>query len=210
MPSGGTFLSAMTIMSRMSAGVRAAKARALVEPRPAARRVHLPAGKPHRVDGLWAVPLPTIDPQIVGRSAGALERYGPDFTYSHFAGFKHLPTVAAGAVGIGAIFAASQVTPLRNALSNRFKPGKGPSEQKRAKSWFTVRFHGEGGGERVTTEVSGGDPGYTETAKMLAESALCLAFDELPETSGQVTTATAMGEALTDRLIKAGMSFTVL
>ena len=29
---------------------------------------------------------------------------------------------------------------------------------------------------------------------MLAESALCLAFDELPETAGQVTTAVAMGE----------------
>ena len=32
------------------------------------------------------------------------------------------------------------------------------------------------------TEVSGGDPGYGETLKMLAESALCLAQDELPET----------------------------
>ena len=30
------------------------------------------------------------------------------------------------------------------------------------------------------TQVTGGDPGYGETSKMLAESALCLAFDELP------------------------------
>ena len=50
-----------------------------------------------------------------------------------------------------------------------------------------MRFLGEGGGERVVTEVSGGDPGYGETAKMLAESALCLAHDELPDTAGQVT-----------------------
>ena len=41
----------------------------------------------------------------------------------------------------------------------------------------------------VHTRVSGGDPGYTETAKMLAESALCLAFDDNPPTAGQVTTA---------------------
>jgi saccharopine dehydrogenase (NAD+, L-glutamate forming) len=59
----------------------------------------------------------------------------------------------------------------------------------------------------VHTRVSGGDPGYTETAKMLAESALCLAFDDNPPTSGQVTTAQAMGDALLARLQKAGMRF---
>jgi short subunit dehydrogenase-like uncharacterized protein len=59
----------------------------------------------------------------------------------------------------------------------------------------------------VHTRVSGGDPGYTETAKMLAESALCLALDDNPKTSGQVTTATAMAENLLARLQKAGMKF---
>jgi short subunit dehydrogenase-like uncharacterized protein len=73
-----------------------------------------------------------------------------------------------------------------------------------------VRFVGEGGGRRVLTEVRGGDPGYTETAKMLAESALCLAFDDNPPTAGQVTTATAMGERLTERLVRAGLVFRVL
>ena len=34
----------------------------------------------------------------------------------------------------------------------------------------------------MITEVSGGDPGYGETSKMLAEAALCLAHDELPQT----------------------------
>jgi short subunit dehydrogenase-like uncharacterized protein len=45
---------------------------------------------------------------------------------------------------------------------------------------------------------------------MLAESALCLAFDELPETSGQVTTAVAMGNALIERLRAGGIVFQVL
>jgi short subunit dehydrogenase-like uncharacterized protein len=72
-----------------------------------------------------------------------------------------------------------------------------------------VRFVGEGGGRRVFTEVAGGDPGYDETAKILAESALALAFDDLPKTSGQVTTAVAMGDALTQRLQKAGITFRV-
>jgi short subunit dehydrogenase-like uncharacterized protein len=45
---------------------------------------------------------------------------------------------------------------------------------------------------------------------MLSESALCLANDELPETAGQVTTAQAMGDALTERLRRAGIAFTVV
>jgi saccharopine dehydrogenase (NAD+, L-glutamate forming) len=55
--------------------------------------------------------------------------------------------------------------------------------------------------------VSGGDPGYTETAKMLSEAALCLALDDNPETAGQVTPAQAMGDALLARLQKAGIRF---
>ncbi|MGK3204130.1 saccharopine dehydrogenase family protein [Amycolatopsis sp. MEPSY49] len=209
MPSGGTFLSALTIMSRLPAGARVAKERAAAEPRPAGRFTRAPLGRPHRVAdaGWWAVPLPTIDPEVVRRSAAASERYGPDFTYRHFAAVKHLPVLAGGVLGAGALLAAAQVPPARRGLSRLLAPGNGPSPQRRARSWFSVRFIGEGGGERVVTEVSGGDPGYDETAKMLAESALCLATDELPETAGQVTTATAMGDALIDRLTKAGLRF---
>jgi short subunit dehydrogenase-like uncharacterized protein len=58
--------------------------------------------------------------------------------------------------------------------------------------------------------VSGGDPGYGETSKMLAESALCLAFDALPERAGQLTPAVAMGESLIRRLSDAGIVFRVL
>ena len=45
---------------------------------------------------------------------------------------------------------------------------------------------------------------------MLAESALCLAHDDLPATAGQVTTAVAMGAALRERLQRAGITFEVL
>ena len=88
--------------------------------------------------------------------------------------------------------------------------GQGPSEERRAKTWFTVDFVGESAGRTVRTRVSGGDPGYTETAKMLAESALCLALDDNPVTAGQVTTAQAMGEHLLERLQAAGMRFEVV
>lgn len=167
-------------------------------------------GAPTRTGDLWAVPLPTVDPQIVGRSAAALPRYGPEFTYRHYAVIKHLTTIAWLGFGLATMGVLAQIPPARRWLLNRRKPGDGPSEEKRAKSWFTVRFVGHGGGQRVVTEVAGGDPGYTETAKMLAESALCLAFDNLPPTSGQVTTAVAMGNALIDRLRAADIVFQIL
>jgi short subunit dehydrogenase-like uncharacterized protein len=154
--------------------------------------------------------MPTIDPQIVVRSAAALERYGPDFSYSHFAAFKNPVTAAATVGGLGAFVAVAQLPPARPLLLKLIPSGRGPSPEQREKSWFRVRFAGEGGGQRVETQVSGGDPGYGETSKMLAESAVCLAFDELPDTAGMVTTAVAMGPALRKRLIANGIDFSVL
>jgi short subunit dehydrogenase-like uncharacterized protein len=45
---------------------------------------------------------------------------------------------------------------------------------------------------------------------MLAESALCLAHDDLPDRAGQLTPAVAMGPALRRRLEAAGIEFKVL
>jgi saccharopine dehydrogenase (NAD+, L-glutamate forming) len=187
----------------------AMQARKRVEPRPEGRRSKAVAGKPMRdgVLGYWLLPLPTIDPFIVARSGAALASYGPDFRYSHYAGTKTLRYAAGGAVGASALALAAQVPPIRNTLKKRVPQGSGPSEGRRKASWFSVEFVAETDGTTVRTKVSGGDPGYTETAKMLAESGLCLALDDNPPTSGQVTTATAMGDALLARLQAAGISF---
>jgi short subunit dehydrogenase-like uncharacterized protein len=209
-PSGGTFHTAITAFSRPKQNLDAHRARRRTEPRPEGRSARVVAGKLHREKSFWAVPLPTIDPQIVGYSARLLDRYGPDFRYSHYAAVKRLPMVAGGIGGVALLIAAAQIPPARNALLKRLQPGDGPSPERRAKSWFKVRFVGRGGGKQVVTEVAGGDPGYDETAKMLAESALCLALDDLPETSGQTTTAAALGPALRERLIRAGMTFRTL
>ncbi|MFC9233021.1 saccharopine dehydrogenase family protein [Streptomyces decoyicus] len=210
--SGGTLASALNVASRPVAMVRAARERQRTEPRPAGRTVRAPFGTPLRSGETrtWGVPLPTLDPQIIARSAAALDRYGPDFRYRHYAGVRRLPVAIGGALGAGALSVLAQVPSARRWLSRRLEPGDGPSPERRARSWFKVRFVASGGGERVITEVSGGDPGYDETAKMLAESALSLAFDELPETTGQVTTAVAMGDALTARLQDAGITFRVV
>ncbi|MGV9560076.1 saccharopine dehydrogenase family protein [Streptomyces sp. NPDC003522] len=209
--SGGTFASALGQFARGRQLAAAARERHRHEPRLMGRRAAAPLGAPRFAPevGAWALPLPTIAPQIVRRSARALERYGPDFRYRHYAAVRRLPVAVGGTAAVGALLAAAQVPPARRWLSDRLRPGRGPSAEKRARSWFSVRFVGEGGGRRVYTEVSGGDPGYDETAKMFAEAALALALDDLPETAGQVTTAVAMGDALTGRLRAAGIGFRV-
>jgi len=210
--SGGTLESTLTAFSRVRQLAKASSERKRLEPKPDGRRVRAIKGTPKRQGslGAWALPMPTIDPQVVVRSARALDRYGPDFSYGHYLAVKRLPVAAGLPVGLAGLFALAQVPPARKWLLGRTPKGEGPSPEQRAKGWFRVRFEGEGDGRRVVTQVSGGDPGYGETAKMLAESALCLAQDELPESSGQVTTAVAMGDALTDRLQRAGIRFEVL
>jgi saccharopine dehydrogenase (NAD+, L-glutamate forming) len=213
--SGGTYASAIGAVGRARHGESAAAERRRLEPR-GERRVRSLPPRPQRVPGSrrWSVPLPTIDPIVVRRSARALDRYGPDFTYGHAADVGSPAVAVAATAGMAAVAAAAQLPPARGLLL-RLKPsGQGPDAARRARSWFRVRFHttwpvGPQEGQLVT-EVAGGDPGYDETAKMLAESALCLLRDAVPPAAGQVTTAQAMGQALVNRLTAAGMTFTVL
>jgi short subunit dehydrogenase-like uncharacterized protein len=210
--SGGTAASALEIMGRRRQGRTVHDLRLEVEPEPEGRSVRVVTGSigHDRDTGWWVTPMPTIDPLIVAESARQLPRYGPEFSYSHnWAGEN--PLALAGLLGgVGALTAAAQWSPARRALSRLRPPGSGPTPAQRAAAWFTVRFVGEGGGTRVVTEVAGGDPGYTETSKMIAEAALSLALDSLPDTAGQVTSASALGPALRTRLQNEGISFTVL
>lgn len=210
--SGGTFHSAIGQFARLRDAGRVARLRREKQGRPLGRRIRSVAGKPHHdgVLGRWLVPLPTIDPQIVLRSAAALEGYGPDFTYSHYASVGSPVTATVGLVGVGALAVGSQIGPIRSQILKRIERGEGPSESRRERSSFDVTFVAMAGGRRVVTRVSGGDPGYTETSMMLAESGLCLAFDDLPVRAGQLTTVQAMGDALLERVQRGGLVFEVL
>ena len=123
---------------------------------------------------------------------------------------KHLPSAIGLGLGAGVVVGLAQLEPTRNVLLKLKDPGEGPTPEQRAKAWFKVRMVGSADGKRVVAEVTGGDPGYGETSKMLAESALCLAHDELPVRSGQLTPAVAMGQPLIDRLKRAGIGFEVV
>jgi short subunit dehydrogenase-like uncharacterized protein len=212
LPSGGTVDSAVTSFSRFRQAATAHAERRRTEPGDPTRRVRAVPGRPGYDRDLraWVLPLPSIDPQIVVCSARALDRYGPDFCYSHFVAVGNPVVAAALTVGVAGTFALAQLPPTRKLLLRLRPSGGGPTVEQQEKAWFRVRFIGEAGRRRVVTEVAGGDPGYAESSKMLAESALCLANDALPEAAGQVTTAVAMGEALRARLEKAGISFRVL
>jgi short subunit dehydrogenase-like uncharacterized protein len=208
--SGGTWHSAIRAMSKFGEHRRERK-NARRPPSNGARKVRgvKPRVRYEKEIRGWACPLPTIDPQIVLRSARMMDEYGPDFRYGHYARVKRLPTLVAGAAAIGSVFALAQLPPTRELLLKVRDPGQGPSEEARAKAWFRVTFVAKAAGRTVVTEVAGGDPGYGETSKMLAESALTLALDrdKTSAHAGVITPAAAMGRPLLDRLVRAGITF---
>lgn len=212
--SGGTWHSAVQAMGKARETVGAL--RKGLDPGPG-RKVGStrPRARYEKRLGAWVAPLPTIDPWIVLRSACVLPEYGPEFRYGHYVRLKSLPRLALGAAFVGGVSLLAQLKPTRKLLLEMKKPGDGPDAETRARSRFTVYFFGSAerdsaGDLETRVEVSGGDPGYDETAKMLSESLLSLAFDDLPERHGVLSPAAAMGDALLARLRAAGMRFDVV
>eukprot|EP01147_Barroeca_monosierra_P002291 gene2291-8045_t len=91
------------------------------------------------------------------------------------------------------------------------KPGDGPDKATRESGKLVMKFFGVGDSEdapqATATFITHRDPGYAETAKMVAESAICLSCDSevLPERWGFLTPMAAMGEKLITRLQNAGI-----
>lgn len=172
----------------------------------------LPAGV-HRVEvlGGWGLPLPTIDGAIVLESARRLDGYGSAFRYGHYALVRRRRTVLLAAGGLGVALAAARLAPTRALLARLLpSPGEGPDAETRARGRFRVTFLGRAGDAHVTARVSGGDPGYGETSRMLAEAALTLATGEAPDVAGVLTPAVGLGEAYRRRLEARGMRFDLL
>ena len=116
--------------------------------------------------------------------------------------------MAVGITGGLAGFAAIMKRPaLRARLAKRMpQPGDGPSLEKRTNGHWKVRFLADDALVYIAADAHG-DPGYASTAKMLGESALCLARDALTSPGGILTPAFAMGNALAERLRSAGLTF---
>lgn len=171
----------------------------------------------------WTAPfaMAGINTRVVRRSNALMGySYGKDFRYSESMLMGNGPvgymkaTAVAGVSGLMMLSAA--FSPTRSLMKQIVpKPGEGPSEQTIANGSFTIELFGRNGEDKdksVRTRVTGDrDPGYGATSKMLAESAVCLAKDELAEGGGILTPAAAMGDKLLERLqANAGMGFTVI
>lgn len=203
--SGGTFASALGVLAEPARKAR--PARDPDRPRQPRPRLHY-----HARLRRWVMPMPTIDPQIVRTSAALRGDYGDDFRYGHYVAMPTLLHTGAAIAGAGLFAGLARLPPARALLTRLRPPGSGPSEDVRARSWFKLTFFGRAGDAEVVTEVSGGDPGYDETARMSGETALCFALqrDALPGRGGVSTTAAAGGDPLLARLQAAGLSFRVL
>ncbi|AIY48012.1 saccharopine dehydrogenase family protein [Mycolicibacterium fortuitum] len=174
------------------------------------------------LDGSWmgAFIMAAENSRIVRRSNTLLDwAYGRTFRYAEqvSSGPSILAPVAAAA-STAALSGLSRLgmryaDKLPSKLLDRVmpKPGTGPSEHALAKGHYRI--------ETYTTTTSGaryraviaqqGDPSYIATAVLLGESGLALALDrdKLSDLRGVLTPATAMGDALRNRLPAAGVVF---
>lgn len=111
-------------------------------------------------------------------------------------------------------FAALSHRPTRRLLNGLLpNPGEGPSAKKRDAGFAKIEIHTrtDRGVDLLCRIEIEGDPGYRESAVMLGESALALAFDEpaLPSMAGVLTPATGLGLHLVERLRAAGHKYEV-
>lgn len=171
--------------------------------------------------GQWVGPfiMASFNTRIVRRSNAILgHAYGRRFRYREVSAFgtgaRGRRRATAATVLLGAGFTAlahPRTRPVFDRLAP--SPGEGPSEEARRAGRFRMELRTvtERGRRYLAVVAAQGDPGYAATAVMLGESALCLAQDgdRLPQRSGVLTPATAMGGVLAERLRAQGFTMTV-
>ncbi len=174
----------------------------------------------------WTGPfaMAAINARVVRRTNALLGyAYGRDFRYheamSLARGAKGFFAATAVSVGTVAFFAAMTLPPVRALVARKLPaPGEGPSQETRDNGFFVTRLVGIGEANgsstpaKVFVTVKGtGDPGYGATARMLSESAVCLALDgeATAGVGGILTPAACMGMRLVERLERAGIAFGV-
>lgn len=170
----------------------------------------------------WTAPfvMAAINAPIVRRSNALLDyRYGRSFQYNERmltgSGLRGRLRATATTAGIFGFMGALAIPPLRRLIQRRApQPGEGPSPELRAKGHYTFKLLGEarGGDAPLTlaaTVSDRRDPGYGATAVMLGESALCLARDPGTGLTGVLTPASALGNALIERLQAAGQTWSI-
>ena len=158
-----------------------------------------------------------INTKVVRRSNSLSNySYGKDFRYDEATifgkGFTGKMKGILTSIPIGIVMTVRSGSLLKKGIDMLLpKPGEGPSKKKMKSGFYNLRFYItlEDGSQAFAKVTGDMDPGYGSTSKMLAECAICLAKDKLPNTSGVLTPSVAMGESLLKRLeMNAGLTFT--
>lgn len=171
--SAGTLRTAVLSVAAKQSGTREPVVRSPKHPATPRipRRIHW-----NRRFQAWALPMPVADVHIVKRSAMRLpEVYGPAFAYAQFylASGTWAMIQLVGSVAL--LFGLARFAWFRERLLKRFEPGTGPDAARRAASCFEVTAVAETPDGRTAEHViSGGDPGYDETARIVVEAAYTL------------------------------------
>lgn len=171
----------------------------------------------------WCAPfvMAGINTRVVQRTNALLgNRYGENLRYSEYTmtgdGFGGSLRSIAMMLGMGGFMGVLALPPTRW-LAEKFlpKPGEGPSKEVQEAGFFKIKLAGTTSvGEVVSVRVTGDrDPGYGSTAKMLAETGLCILETAVAgkNAGGFWTPASLMGDALVERLeANAGLTFETL
>ena len=225
--SGGTMASMMNVMREARADRDVA--RILARPyslNPADERRGPDGGDQRgvRYDGQaesWTAPfvMASVNTRVVRRSNALLGYpWGRDFRYHEAIRTSRGPSgwtkAAAITAGLGGLVTFASFGWSRTLLERYLlpKPGTGPDRSAREAGFFNLEQIGlHPNGKTVRSRITGDrDPGYGSTSKMLAESAVCLAFDELESAGGILTPAAAMAAPLLARLrANAGLTFEI-
>ena len=226
--SGGTIASMMNLMEEVSADPKVAKvltnpyALAPADDRSGPKQPNVTM--PEFDEGLdgWQAPfvMAGTNTKVVFRTHALLaHEWGDDFTYGEAMltgdGLSGRTKAFAIAGAMGGFMGAAALGPMRKVLGKVLpEPGEGPSEEKQEAGFFDILLHGSTpDGDELTVRVTGDkDPGYGSTAKMLAESALCLLGRSHDDVAGGFhTPATALGDAGIDALVEhADLTFDVV
>jgi short subunit dehydrogenase-like uncharacterized protein len=184
-------------------------------PHPAAPDERSIGWEPHLAMFTTPFVMAPINTRVVRRGhalAGA--PWGKAFVYREVMSTPGSARGLARAIGITGTLAALGLAMKRPALREQIarrgpQPGAGPSAEARARGHWKLRLVAEGNRDDAVlfTVSDAADPGYSSTAKMLGESALCLALDPLVSPGGVQTPAVAMAQPLLDRLRRAGLVF---
>ena len=175
--------------------------------------------------GEWTAPSPMapVNERVVRRSNALLGYpWGREFRCTEVVptgtGLRGAATAGLVAGGLGAFTAAMSVGPLRSALRRHVfpDPGEGPTREEAEAGSFLIRLLGRGtdADGPFTVEAEFGadrDPGYGATARMLGESAACLARGDVdsPFEGGVLTPASGIGLPLAERLREVGFTASV-